>query len=71
MVFFGIIQCFRNVRYFWCHVDGNPFVCLWSEECMDTLVMARLESGFCNDIFSGMDQAVKCDDRSLMDSHTF
>lgn len=71
MVFLGFVQCLRNVRYLWCHVDGYPFVCLWTKECLDSLAMARMESGFCDDIFGSMDQALQRYDWSLLDSYPF
>ena len=52
-------------------MDGHPIICVWAKECLDTVVVARLESGFCDDIFGGMDQAFQRDDGSFMDSHPF
>ena len=34
------------------NVDGYLVICLWSKECVDSLVVAGLESDFCNDFLA-------------------
>ena len=52
-------------------MDGYAIVCVWPKECLDSMVVARVESGFCHDFFGGLDKAFQCDDGCLMDPYSF
>ena len=67
MVLLRTIECFGHVRHFGDHVDSNYIVCLWIKKCLDSLVMARMESSFHHDILRYMAEEIGSNDRCRMD----
>ena len=67
----GIVQCFRHVRYIGNHVAGYTDVHLWSEEYLDSLAMAHIQSDFSYGLFIGLASPFKCDYRRGMDEDPF
>ena len=58
MVDVGHVQRIRDVRYHRNDVDGCHIFYLWSEECLDTLAMAGMESNYSDDVPGGLDAEV-------------
>ena len=69
MVLLRIIECIWNVRYIWGNVDRFFVVCVRLKKFMDTVALAGMESGFCNDFFGTVDTSLKCYDWSFLDSN--